>query len=126
MSTEKRRIRETVGLIVQLSLQTKWGDGEDDLRSTTIADALEDLFKDSQLGVVDGTDTGGGKLNVFIFDIADSNWDDVLNIVIKSLNEQGVLDGAVIARSISWETDEDEWVEHEVVWPENYKNRFVI
>src|SRR5262249_53333504 len=66
VNNEKRRLRDTVELIVQFPLQGAWGDNEQNRAYYHTADILGALFYHTELGALDGTDTGGGKLNIYI------------------------------------------------------------
>ena len=127
MTTQPRRMRNTDDLIIQLRTDdVEPASIADYHKGSSLADTLEALFYHTSLGVLDGTDTGGGKYNLYINDIAQENWDQASSLVIKELTRKGLLDKAVVARGVAWENDTDEWVNFQVVWPLNYDAVFSI
>jgi hypothetical protein len=121
--TEKRRLKPTDELVVQLRVQG--GAEENEYRSSLTA-ALEALFHHTSLGQVGGTDIGADKFNIFISNVHPDNWDQALSLVLKELDRQQLRDDAVVARGTTWENDTDEWDEYQVVWPPNSETTFSI
>ncbi len=126
MSSGWRRVRDTVHLIIQFRLNGAFGDDEDDRRYDRLVGILEALFDHSGLGKEDGTDSGGGKLNVYIYSIRDADWEKAVELVLKELDREGLLHQAIVAQSISWESDDDERIDYTVVLPRDWQGEFSI
>jgi hypothetical protein len=123
---EMRRVWDTVDMIVQLPLDCVPEEYDDEPPHYVLLRILQSLFENSGLGTVDGSDRDGGKINIFIYEIAEGNWTPALAVVLKELEREKLLDVAVVARKISWESDNDARVDYTVFWPKNYDQEFSI
>jgi hypothetical protein len=123
---EAQRIDEECGLIVQLPLSSFWGTAEEYDHRNEVADALDRLFQQSGCGTFDGTDTGEGKTNLFIYGIADGAFDQAVALVLGELRRRGLLERAIVARTELVGDPEDPWAQHTVVWPENFRGEFRV
>lgn len=90
------------------------------------SDTLAPLLEESGLGHFDGHDYGGGKINLFVFGIRDDDWTRACDLVVSELARLRLLDVAMVARSISWESEDDEWIDYSVFWPQGYDKEFSI
>jgi hypothetical protein len=125
--TGEPRTNDECGIIVQLPLSGTWGADEELAARTALANAFDMLFEGhDRHGFFDGTDTGNGTTNLFIEEIADSNWDEALGKVITELRSHGFLDRAVVVRSVEVGPEDGPWAEHQVVWPPGYPGEFSI
>jgi hypothetical protein len=124
---DEPRTNDKCSIIVQLPLTGFWGTEEQLAKRNDLARAFDTVFAAHDWhGFFDGTDTGSGTTNLFIEEIADSNWDEALEKVIAELRTRGLLDVAVIARSVEVGPEEGPWAEHTVVWPPGYLGEFNI
>lgn len=127
MAALPRRLRDTDDLIVQMrSEDVEPSNAHDYHKGSSLADTLEALFYHLSLGVLDGTDTGGGKYNIYLNGISPQQWDQAAALVTKELARKGLLDKAVVARGVAWENDTSEWTDFQVIWPLNYEAAFSI
>ena len=118
MSTEWKRVRDTLALIVQFRSESR--------HHYLFVETLRALFYHTELGVVDGTDSGGGKFHVYVYDIHDADWVKAAELTSKELARLELLEEAVIAQSVSWESDDDERIDYKVVWPLSHEGEFSI
>src|SRR4051794_30779679 len=108
--TDEPRTNDECGIIVQLPLTGAWGTDEDMAARDAIANAFDVLFAGHDgHGYFDGTDIGSGTTNFFIDEIADSNWDEALGKVIAELRSKGLLERAVVARSVEVGPEDGPW-----------------
>jgi hypothetical protein len=114
-----QRVRDTVAMILQFPSSKEHG-------AMHTLNVLDTLFQESGLGKVDGYDWGGGKINLFVYDIRDADWQAAFDMVVGELTRLRTLELAVVARSISWETQDDEWIDYDVFWPSGYDKEFSI
>ncbi|VTR96736.1 hypothetical protein [Tuwongella immobilis] len=114
-----QRVRDTVAMIVQFPAERIHG-------AMHAADMLAPLLSENGLGQYDGHDYGGGKINLFVFDIRDDDWQRAFDLVLSELASLRLLNAAVVVRSISWETDNHEWLDYTIFHPQGYDKEFSI
>src|SRR5271155_1379182 len=94
-----------IGMIVQLRLSEFWGSEEEDQICDSLRESLDQGCKGLSLGQFDGTDTGSGTTNFFIFRIRAEDWDKAVEFVIGEVRGRELLDQVRVVRS---ETDLDD------------------
>jgi hypothetical protein len=67
-----------------------------------------------------------GQNQPLIYDIRDCAWQAAFDFVVGELTRLRLIDHAVIARSVAWETEDDEWTDYTVFWPKGYDQAFSI
>jgi hypothetical protein len=123
---EAKRIDDKNGLIVQLSQSSFWGTDQDYEYRNKVVAAFDRLFQQHNCGVFDGTDIGEGKTNLFIYEIADQDFDKAVSLVLAELDRQKMLDTAIVARTLAVGDPDGPWAEHTVVWPKNLQEEFRV
>jgi hypothetical protein len=121
-----KRIRNTDELIVQFSTTGAIGSLVDVHLLYRFATILEASISRANIGYFDGTDVGGGKFNIYIYKILPSQRQQAAEVALSELRLQGLLDKAVIAFSVAYEAESDEWTEYEVIWPTNFESTFSV
>jgi hypothetical protein len=121
--TEASYPKETLGMIIQLPLTGFWGTDDEMAGRDDLAETLERLFRESRLGVFDGTDCGSGTTNLFTYEIAPANWDRAVEMVLAELQRRSLLESAIVVKSLPHVpgSGSDGWI---VVWPKGFQGRF--
>jgi hypothetical protein len=105
---------ELYQVVIQYRLEGH-GTMQDYDRRVKIETLLEEFLSDADLGNLDGGDIGSGTANVFCFLKPGRKG---IEAIIKTLRENGYLDGAVIQETVNGEA--------KVVWPPDYAGEFSV
>ncbi len=120
MQMLRRLLRSKLQLIIQIPLASYFGEDEEMSLRDQLAESLEVVFQENDCGVFDGTDSGMGKTNLFIYEIPYHRWEDAFRLSMNELNRTQLEEKVTIAYGFM---DEEEL---KVIWPSGFEGDFSV